>query len=193
MGSTPRPQLDEGNIGNTPAQLQDYNNILNTTTHQGTSSGLPNGEEILNRLLEEMRNGLPGDFKKKLEAQGKGAISGNLKTGEEQLRRTVARQGDVPIGAKTDALAGLNQNANKSLNDLYLGIGDMDYKAMQNAFAKYGDLNRLAFGKSALVNDSRLKGYEIDKANEFSWGDALGGLFGAGGNVLGGLASGNYL
>jgi hypothetical protein len=90
-------------------------------------------------------------------------------------------------------MAGLNQNANKSLNDLYLGINDMDYKAMQNAFAKYGDLNRLAIGKSAATNDARLKGYQIDSENDFSWGDALGGLFGAGGNVLGGLASGSYL
>lgn len=170
MGSTERPKLEEGSIG-----------------------ALEGGNDVFQQVMNEMRSGMPVNLRSRIEKQGRGSVAGNLKSGEEQLRRTFAQQGDVPIGARSDAMAGLNQNANKSLNDLYLGIGDMDYKAMQNAFNKYGDLNRLALGKSGLINDSRLKGYQIDSENDFSWGDALGGLFGAGGNVLGGLASGGYL
>lgn len=170
MGSTERPQLEEGNV----------------STIQG-------GDDVFQQILNEMKTGTPRDLRGRLEKQGRGAISGGLKSGEEQLRRTFAQNGDVPIGAKTDALSGLNQNANKSLNDLYLGLGDMDYKAMQNAYAKFADLQRLALGKASTTNDARLKAYEIDSANDFSWGDALGGLFGAAGNVAGGLASGGYL
>jgi len=170
MGSTERPQLEEGSVGS-----------------------IAGGNDVFQQIMNEMKSGLPKDLRGRLEKQGRGAISGGLKSGEEQLRRTFAQNGDVPVGARTDALAGLNQNANKSMQDLYLGLGDMDYKAMQNAFAKYGDLQRLALGKAATVNDARLKGYQIDSENDFSWGDALGGLFGTAGNVVGGLASGGYL
>ena len=167
MGSTERPQLEEGSVTN-----------------------IEGGENVYQQIMNEMRNGLPKDLRGRLEKQGRGAISGNLKSGEEQVRRTFAQNGDVPIGARTDALSGLNQNANKSLNDLYLGLGDMDYKAMQNAYSKFSDLQRLALGKAGTVNDARLKGYQIDSENDFSWGDALGGLFQGAGAVGGALLGG---
>lgn len=170
MGSTDRPQLEEGSV-----------------------SKLEGGNDVFQQVMEEMRSGMPKDLRTRVEKQGRGTVAGNLKSGEEQFRRTFAQQGDVPIGARTDAMSGLNQNANKTLNDLYLNMADMDYKARNNAFGKYGDLTRLALGKAGTVNDARLKGYEIDKANDFSWGDAFSGLFGAAGNVAGRLASGGYL
>lgn len=195
MGSTPRPQLEEGNIYETE------NTYDNPTGFAGALGGgkvtgtknidkIPSGKELLDSILNEMRNGLPAKLRAQMEASGKGAISGRTKSAEDQLARTFAQQGDIPVGARTDALSKVDENARKTLNDLYLGLSKADYEAMQRAFGKYTDLNQLAFGKSAATNQPRLAAYEIDKANDFSWGDALGGLFGLGGNILGGMASG---
>jgi len=192
MGSTDRPVLDEGNIYDGEQQSErntGFGDLKNVSPLKKRNSGLPFGKDMLDNIMSEIKNGLPADLRSRIENQGTGAISGNLKSGEEKMRRTFASEGDVPIGARTDAMSNLNKNANKSLNDLYTNIGDMDYKAMQNAYGKYGDLIRLAMGKANSTNDARLKSYQIESEGDFSWGDAIGGLLGAGGQIGGAILS----
>lgn len=195
MGSTPRPNLEEGNILSSTNPDKKYKHPISgqEITIPGNKGTLEGGEELYKDILNELRTGMPKELRDLIESQSKGAISGNLKSGEESLNRQFAREGDVPIGAKVDAVSGLREGANKSLKDLYLGLGEMDYNAKNRAFGKYGDLIRLALEKARTGNDAKLQGYAIDRENDFSLGEGFGGLFGMGGNILGGLASGGYL
>ena len=79
----------------------------------------------------------------------------------------------------------LQNSANNSLANLTDKYAMMNYDAKNSAFNNYGNLIGLASGESNNANSYNLNKYQIDKSNEFSWGDALGGALGAGGSIAG--------
>lgn len=191
MGSTPRPTLDEGNVEDIEGTSGDPRNPL--VDPKPGQKGLPGGKELLESIMSEIRNGLPANVRARIEKQGKGNIAGGLRSAEDRLNRTFAASGTVPIGAKSDAVAGLQVNSNKGLNDLYTRLDELDLNTRNKAFEKYRELISLALNRANSVNSARLGQYQIDSSDDFDLGGAIGGLFGLGGNVIGGLASGGYL
>lgn len=152
----------------------------------GQESSIPGGQDLYDTILKQFKGGLPDNIRDIYLKQGKGQIGSNLAQGQQSLKESLAGAGgNVPIDALIAGQTKLQSNANKEiagLNDT-VAMRDMDFKEQG-----YNDLLKLfglASGDSNSTNQYNMAKYQTDKANEFSWGDALGGLFGLGGNVGG--------
>lgn len=138
--------------------------------------------------------GLPQNVKDIYMKQGKGMIGGQLRSGQQRLKESLAGTGQgVPVDALMRGLGGLQGEANSALSGLTDTVAMRDYDAqnqnldrsaglagmeMQNYGMKLGNLQQnQAFGVQATQahNDSK-----------FSWQKAVGMGAGLGGQYLGG-------
>ena len=152
----------------------------------GQESSIPGGQELYDTILSQFKNGLPDNIRDIYLKQGKAQIGSNLAEGNQNLKESLAGAGsNVPIDALISGQTKLQSGANKEiagLNDT-VALRNMDFKEQG-----YNDLLKLfglAGGDASNTNSFNLNKYQIDKENEFSWGDALGGALGAGGQIGG--------
>ena len=130
---------------------------------------------LYDQFLAMAKNGLDPKVKAMIEGQAGGQIRG----GEQAINESFAGSGGS-MGSKLAGLTALRSNVGKNTQQSLLE-GDMNARQMGagNVF------NTLGIGQSGAnsLNQYNMGKYQIDKENEFSWGDALGGLLGAGGSV----------
>lgn len=169
-----------------PPQQQQTSEDFGIGMPSNTDNTLPGGKMFLDDFLKQYKEGLPQNIKDIYLKQGKGQIGSQLKQGQEQLKENFASTGgNVPIDAMIAGQNKLQSSANNSLANLTDKYAMMNYDAKNSAFNNYGNLIGLASGESNNANSFNLNKYQIDKANEFSWGDALGSALGAGGSIAG--------
>jgi len=169
-----------------PPQQQQTSGELGIGMASNTDNTLPGGKMFLDDFLKQYKEGLPQNIKDIYLKQGKGQIGSQLRQGQEQLKEGFASTGaNVPIDAMIAGQNKLQSSANNSLANLTDKYAMMNYDAKNSAFNNYGNLIGLASGESNNANSFNLNKYQIDKSNEFSWGDALGGALGAGGSIAG--------
>jgi len=169
-----------------PPQQQQTSGELGIGMASNTDNTLPGGKMFLDDFLKQYKEGLPQNIKDIYLKQGKGQIGSQLRQGQEQLKEGFASTGvNVPIDAMIAGQNKLQNSANNSLANLADKYAMMNYDAKNSAFNNYGNLIGLASGESNNANSFNLNKYQIDKSNEFSWGDALGGALGAGGTIAG--------
>lgn len=145
---------------------------------------LPGGEDFFNSFLKQYKEGLPKDISDIYTKQGKQQIGSNLEEGKQDLLESLTGSGSgVPIDALIGGNAKLQNNANKSFASLTDQLAMRNYGAKQDAFGNYANLIGLATGQGTNKNTFDMNKYNIDKQNEFSWGDALGATLGVGGSV----------
>lgn len=177
-------------LSDPPQEQGQPNNWNPLLKNQQTNNTLPGGKMFLDDFLKQYKEGLPQNIKDIYLKQGKGQIGSQLRQGQEQLKENFAGTGgNVPIDAMIAGQTKLQDSANNSLANLTDKYAMMNYDAKNSAFGNYGNLIGLASGEGNNQNSFNLNKYQIDKANEFSWGDALGGALGAGGSVAGGAIS----
>lgn len=188
-GTTPPERVTLNSVLSDPPQQTSgaFGGILTQVQPNNT---LPGGKMFLDDFLKQYKEGLPQNIKDIYLKQGKGQIGSQLRQGQEQLKENFASTGgNVPIDAMIAGQTKLQNSANNSLANLTDKYAMMNYDAKNSAFGNYGNLIGLASGEGNNQNSFNLNKYQIDKANEFSWGDALGGALGAGGSVAGGAIS----
>lgn len=190
MGSgTASPErVTLNNVLSEPTTQQEYTGLggFHFASQKNNPNTLPGGKMFLDDFLKQYKEGLPQNIKDIYLKQGKGQIGSQLKQGQEQLKENFASTGaNVPIDAMIAGQNKLQSSANNSLANLTDKYAMMNYDAKNSAFNNYGNLIGLASGESNNANSFNLNKYQIDKANEFSWGDALGGVLGAGGSIAG--------
>lgn len=132
------------------------------------------------------KNMLQQGLDPKQRAMIEGQAAGSLRSGEQNLREQFASMGNAPIGAQVGAQTNLRSSIGKNLADTLL---QGDLSAKQQGFNNWTGLGQMAMGISGMQNQYGMDAYKINKENEFSWGNFLGSLLGAGGNVLGGWLS----
>ena len=134
------------------------------------------GKDLEAYARNQLLNGLDPRQKAMLEGQA----SGSLRSGEQAQRERFASMGNVPVGAQIGAQTNLRSDVNRNLMDALL---QGDIGAKQQGFQNWTQLGRMAMGISDTQNQYGLGKYQIDKSNEFNWGNALGGLLQAGGQA----------
>ena len=132
---------------------------------------------LYDQFLAMAKNGLDPKVKAMIEGQAGGQIAG----GTQAINESFAGSG-LSQGSKLAGMTALRSNVGKNTQNALLE-GDMNARqtGAGNVF------NTLGIGQSGsnAMNQYNMGKYQIDKENEFSWGDAIGGLLGAGGSVAG--------
>lgn len=130
---------------------------------------------LYDQFTNMAKNGLDPKVKAMLEGQAGGQIAG----GNQSINESFAGSG-LSQGAKLGAQTALRSNVGKNLNNSLLE-GDMNARQQGagNIFSTLG----LGMQGANSQNDYNLNKYNIDKQNEFSFGDAIGGLLGVGGQL----------
>lgn len=147
---------------------------------------LPGGRMFLEQFLKQNQEGLPQNIRDIYLKQGKEQIGSNLREGQQQLKQGLSSAGgNVPIDALISGQTKLQNSANNSLSALADKYAMVNYDAKNSAFGNYANLIGLATGQGAKADSFNMNRYNIDKQNEFNWGDALGGALGVGGTVAG--------
>ncbi len=189
-GTTSPERVSLNSVLSDPPQQQNNPGGFGIGMKSNTNNTLPGGKMFLDDFLKQYKEGLPQNIKDIYLKQGKGQIGSQLRQGQEQLKENFASTGgNVPIDAMIAGQTKLQNSANNSLANLTDKYAMMNYDAKNSAFGNYGNLIGLASGEGNNQNSFNLNKYQIDKANEFSWGDALGGALGAGGSIAGGAIS----
>lgn len=184
MGSTEVPSFSS------PGYNMDYT----------VGANVEGGNDMLTMAKNLMNSkGLPEHIRKLREQQGLGAIAGARKSGLKDMRGAVGNGAAVAEG-----FAGINENLTRGTQQLYGNLAEMDYNAQksdrQEGFGNFGNLiqmamqganskNQLRGDMSSRMNDYNMTKYQIDESNRFKFGDALGGLMGAAGQIGGAAAS----
>ena len=178
--------------------------LPNYTAPQLGGFGIENiqgGKGVLDEVWNKRNEGLPTDVLSRMQRQGLGGISGNLQAGLNQINQGFSGSG-LSQGARLGAISDLYQGSGRSQIDLQDRMANMNYQAKQqnygDAFNRYMSLinqaagigqmqNQNALASASMQNQWGMNKYNIDKQNEFSWGDALGSLLGAGGMIGGAM------
>ena len=146
----------------------------------GKGMKIPGQKGLFDRALYDQylamaKNGLDPKMKAMLEGQAGGQIRG----GEQSINESFAGSG-LPVGAQLGAKTALRGNVTKNLQNSLL---EGDANARQQGTANIMGTLGLGQQGAGMLNQYNMGKYQIDKENEFSWGDALGGLLGAGGSI----------
>lgn len=184
MGSTEVPKFSS------PGYNFDYS----------VGSNVEGGSDLLSqakKLLES--RGLPDFIRKRREEQGLGSLAAARKSGLADMRGALGNG-----AALAEGFAGINKNLTEGTKDLYNSLAEGDYSAMKSDRAEgfgnitsliqlansiAGSKNQLRGDMSSRVNDYNMTKYQIDESNRFKFGDLLGGLVNAGGQIGGGMAA----
>lgn len=137
--------------------------------------------------------GLPQNIKDIYMKQGKGMIGGQLRSGQQTLRESLAGTGSgVPVDALMKGLGGLQGNANTALAGLSDTVAMRDYDAQENNLNRGERLAGLELQnyatRAGILGQNQAFGIEATRAhneNQFSWGK-LGGLLASAGGQMGG-------
>lgn len=128
---------------------------------------------LYEQFLSQAKTGLDPKMRDLLTNQAGGQIRG----GEQSINENTV---GMPIGAKLAALTSLRSNVNKGLQG---SLVEGDLNARQQGAGNIFNTLGLGMQGSNMANQYAMNKYQIDKQNEFSWGDALGSLLGAGGQL----------
>jgi hypothetical protein len=139
-------------------------------------------KDLYKQFLQQAKTGLTPEQKAMIE----GKSAGSQRSGEQALREQFASMGNTPVGAQVGAQTNLRSGLNKNLLSALL---EGDTNAKQQGVGNIMSTLGLGMRGSGQQNQYNMGKYQIDKENEFSWGDALGGLLGAGGQIGSSLIS----
>jgi hypothetical protein len=146
--------------------------------------GVRGAEGIFNTIMQRVNSGLPQQLKDIYEKRGKGSIAGLQRDTERDIRQRYAGTG-APIGAVNDAYAKSQEASSNALSNLFDTIAMRDEEARQTGIGNFFNLTGLGQQGAAQQNQYNLQKYQIDESNKFKFGDLLGSLVSAGGNVAG--------
>lgn len=156
---------------------------------------VPGGAELYESILKQYRQGLPQDIVDMYLKRGLGSISGNLRSGEQELRESLAQTGG-PTAALMSGLTKLYGEAGSARASLYDKVAEKNYDAKQQGLANYFGLFDRMMGSADRANQYRtnLRQEQAAQAQyadqgEFDWGSAAGGALEAGGTVAGAAIS----
>lgn len=167
---------------------------------QGISDNLGDvGTNFLESLLSRQNQGLPEELKTLLKTSAENSLNSGYTTGKRLLQEQTAGK-QLPTGALTKGFTDLatNRSAGQVQSDANISL--QDYQALQSnrdkALAGFmglqglasnmaGNRNNTIMGLAGMQNNYNSQKYQTEKANEFSWGDALGDVLGAGGKLAG--------
>jgi len=185
------------------AELQSFQNPSLKGTGIGENLG-QTGQDFLSSLLAKQNQGLSPELKALLEKSTSNTLDSTFTSGKRALTEATAGK-QLPTGALTKGITDLYTNRARGLNEAKTNIELQDYTAKENNYAKAlqgflqlqqlagnlaGQNNSNQLQLSGMKNNYNLNKYQVDEQNSFGWGDLFGGLFGAGGKILGGMASG---
>lgn len=160
------------------------------------------GNDLLSQIRGRMSQGLDPQMMELIQRQGLGNINGMMSAGRQQLNQLAGE--NLPASARFGALSnmyGQGARATAGLNDSILmqdlnarnqnfqgGVGN--WLNLAQTGAGIGNMtNQLNLARTGMQNQNALKMYEVDKAGEFNWGQAIGGLF-QGAGAVGGAMTG---
>jgi len=152
------------------------NGFRNEQKRLGSTWGSFAGGDQAFKFIMDRLNGLSPEQRAMIEGQASGQIRG----GEQAINEAFAGSGS-PIGAKLAGITALRSNIGKNTQNALL---QGDENAKMNAF------NSLLQGAGLnhnIMNDNRnfnLQKQAYDDANSFDFGNFLGNLLGAGGNIF---------
>jgi len=159
-----------------------FKNLRNQQNQQNSTwSNFTGGGDAFKYILDQLKNGIDPKQRAMIEGQGAGQIAG----GTQAINEASAGSGGS-VGNKLAGLTALRSNVGKNTQNTLLQ-GDMNAK--NNAFSgllQGGGLNADIGQKNRALNMQQ-KAY--DDANDFSFGDLLGGAFGAAGQIGSAAAS----
>jgi len=165
--------------------------LFNPSAYQG------NYDKYSQDVLARRGQGLPQSVKDIYMKQGKGAIGGSLRTGQQRLREGLAGTGSpTPIDALMKGMGGLQSGANTALAGLADTVAMRDYDAQNANLGLMGGLadmearnyaNRL--GALAQNQQFGVQATEAHNNSKFSWQKGAGMLLsGAGQFASGGMS-----
>lgn len=165
--------------------------LFNPSAYQG------NYDKYSQDVLARRGQGLPQSIKDIYIKQGKGAIGGSLRAGQQRLREGLAGTGSpTPIDALMKGMGGLQSGANTAYAGLADTVAMRDYDAQNANLGLMGGLadmesrnyaNRL--GALAQNQQFGVQATQAHNADKFSWGKAVGMGSGLAGNFFGGQMS----
>jgi len=145
---------------------------------------LPGGQRSFDFATQLMANGLPPELKQAMTNQFQGNLGGQLRSGEQALQENFASQGGGPTGALLGGLVSQQANANNASKDYYANLLNQDFGARQQGFNNLTNIQSLLASLTGQKNDYNMNKYQIDKQNEFSWGQFLGDALGFGSKFI---------
>jgi hypothetical protein len=158
--------------------MRNLKNQIDATNkaNYGTFGNFAGGDQAFKFIMDRLQNGVDP----KIRAMIEGQAGGQLRGGEQSINEAFAGSGS-PIGAKLGALTSLRSNVGKNTQNTLLQADDN---------AKTGALQSL-FGGAGLNADIGLKNRMQNFAEQqyrdsqgFDFGNFLGNLLNAGGNVF---------
>lgn len=159
------------------------------------------GRGFMNDLLSRQNQGLPEDLKALIRNQAEALTNAQLTSAKRQAKEGLAGR-QVPTGAIVRTMADLFTNKANTMLGVNKDIAMGDYQAKESnrdkALSGYvglqGLANSIASSKNSfnlqnanMTNNYNTQKYQVDKANEFNWGQALGDVFGLGGTIGGAM------
>ena len=171
------PNYVRPSISGTPGGIF---NFAGQKLNYGGTPGLPGGKELEDYSKSLLENGLPADIRANYLKQGLGQIAGNLASGEENLKESLAAQGGAPIAASIGGEAALRNNANQADNQLNANLANMNFDAKQKGFGDYTNLINLAQGGANAQNQYDMSKFQADQSGSFDPGSFFGQLGSAG-------------
>lgn len=175
-GGTSTPNYQDPTTSLFGTQGQTVRNPITGTIFAGSQAGLLPDRKLFDQLYGQSLNGLTPEERANLEKRA----GGELRSGTQGLNEQFAGMGNVPIGAKAGAYTNLRSGINENLLNA-INSGNLASKG----YGLQGISNLLGLGMSESGNRNQfnMSKYQIDKENEFSFGDFLGGVLGAGGQI----------
>lgn len=159
------------------------------------------GQGFLNDLLARQNQGLPDQLKALITKQAEDTVNASLTSAKRQAKESLAGR-QVPTGSLVRTMADLYTNKANVMTGVNKDLALSDYqekvanqaKALQGflglqgmASGMAGSKNQFNLSTAGMQNAYNMNKYNVDKANEFNWGEALGSLFGAGGTIGGAM------
>jgi hypothetical protein len=147
------------------------------------------GREAFDYAMNMMKKGLPEEMKREYERKFTGDISGQVRGADQMLKEKFSSMGNVPVGAMNDAFTKVRSGANEATANFRGDMVEKDFGAKQAGFGNFTSLQGIAQALANAKNQYKLGKHQIDEEGKFSFGNMLGSVVGAAGNVGAGAAS----
>jgi len=143
---------------------------------------IPYGTEMLSRIMEKYRNGLPKNIEDNIRRKAQGQIRSNVAEGEQNLKEQLQSANfGTPIDAIVSGQSRIRTGANNALADLNDTVEMQDYNASNDAFGEYANLFNLIGKESDSLNryrsdirQSEEQKRQYDDSQKFKPGQAVG-------------------
>ena len=161
------------------------------------------GQGLMAELMNNRLQGIPQDVQNKLRTAVQQQTNNQVVDAKRLMQENLQGK-QLPTGALTNAVSGLYRDRSQQLAGLESNLAMSDYEAkqanMMKALSGYQGLtglstnignlkNQYSLANANMMNQNAMNKYQIDRDNEWGWGDLVGSLLGAAGQ-LGGAAIG---